>query len=502
MSLAVSLPIPCLGTSKPYYSGDREIPPLLDTKTKVAFVFSAFLLVVGLALLPFLPHVGVTCLAVAGLGVLVISLYNLVKLTRVPDLTIKKLENLESAKQLAVGIDIPPALNQELVQIIPVIDAMQADDRIASVHYHCDNTATFRLKTAPHLQFRISAPCRMSGSCEEFYLTFRYENKIYAHDICLREQYDALVVPSVKPLYLTVGGLGRLALAEVVVQKMPGGNLERAVRQMVGFLLKTGGADHHVDPIPFIPLAGGKLALDNLYHLTENPHPEGRTREYLEVRSILGERNSLLAALDREDLIDIALDELKKLRPVDSTAPANRGPERRLREIQRAKAARLERLHKPVQVAAARKSPRNILRITSEELGLDLNAKDYAVIRRDGVHSDGVCRIITLGEVARAIIDRINRKLEANPGQARIEFTPEELLIGEKLPTFTWEKHYQYNMLQGLGYRGWPDPNQEPPYWMALVLQALKNKGLITNFTLPDRANPTVDVNLRALTHS
>jgi hypothetical protein len=305
----------------------------------------------------------------------------------------------------------------------------------------------------------------------------------------------------VKPLYLKVGGLERLALAEAVVQKEAGGNVERAVRQMVQFLLKT-GRNCLYDPVPFVPMAGDKLALENLYHLTDNPHPDAWTRESLEIASVLGPWNSLLASLDREDLIDIALDELTQLRPVDSTAPSGRGAEWRLREIKRARTARLDELHKKVQRAAAPKPPRNILRITPEELGLDLNAKDYVVIRQDGVHSDGICRVITLREVAGAIIDRINRKLEVNPGQAKIEFTAEDLLIGEKLPSFNWEKHYQYNLLQGLGYREWPDPNQEPPYWMALVLQALKNKGLITGFALPDRVhligsgrvNPTVDV--------
>jgi hypothetical protein len=184
MTQAIALPIPCLGTAKAYYNANREITPLVGTKTKVALLFCAFLVVVGLALLPSLPHVGVTCIAVAGLGGLAVSLCNSVGSSRKPESIIKKLEKLESAGQLAVGIDISAALQQELVQIIPTIDAMETDDRIASVRYHCDKTATFRLKSAPQWQFRISAPCRMSGNCQEFSLAYRYENRIYAHNIC------------------------------------------------------------------------------------------------------------------------------------------------------------------------------------------------------------------------------------------------------------------------------------------------------------------------------
>ncbi len=58
---------------------------------------------------------------VSALGVLAVALYKLVESLRKPDFIIKKLEKLESAGQLAVGIDISPALHQELVQVIPAI---------------------------------------------------------------------------------------------------------------------------------------------------------------------------------------------------------------------------------------------------------------------------------------------------------------------------------------------------------------------------------------------
>jgi len=295
-------------------------------------------------------------------------------------------------------------------------------------------------------------------------------------------------------------------LVEKVVQSdaLPVGSLERAVRQMVQFLLKTGGNGNY-DPLPFIPVEGGKLALQNLYHLTENPHPDASTRESLEVSLIINEKGSLLASLNREDLIDIALDELKKLRPirlrVASHASVEDSTKARLRQIEKAREFRLKQIHNPVQINVQPEHivPPNILRISAEELNLDLHLRDYAVIQHNGVHSDGICRIITLGEVAQAVIDRINRKLQADPTNGNIEFTPEDMLIGEKLPSVTWEKHYQYNMLQGLGYREWPDPNKEPPYWMTLVLQSLKDRGLVTDFAVPWRSSPRLRVNLAAL---
>lgn len=507
MSHAVSLPIPCLGTSKPYYSGRRESSPLLDTKTKVALVVATFLAISGLVLLQFFPPVGGACLAAAGLGFLFVVLFKSIKSMRTPDSDLEKLERLDAAKQLAAGIEIPSVIQKELEQIIPAIDAIEEDERIASLHYNCDETATFTLKTAPHLQFRVSAAQPRSRlECAEFHLTLRYENMVYAQEICRSENYDSLLVPPIKPIYLKVGGLRRALLVEKVVQRdaVPVGDLERAVRQMVQFLLKIGGADSH-DPLPFVPIEGGRLALQNLYHLTTNPHPNAWTREGIEVRSILGEGNSLLASLNREDLIDIALDELKKLRPVclgvARYASIERATQARLEQIQKARESRLNQIHNPVQINVQPEpiAPPNILGISPEELGLNLGLKDYAVIQHNGVHSDGICRIITLGEVAQAIINCINRKLQANPTNDTIEFTLIDMLIGEKLPYFASEKHYQYNTLQGLGYREWPDPNKEPPYWIALVLQSLKSKGLITDFSVPRRSNPRLRVNLAAL---
>lgn len=509
MNHAVSLSVPCLGgTSKPYYSDysrDREPSDVLDTKTKVALVVSTILAVTGLVLLQFLPPVGGACLVAAWLGFCLcaasLSLANPIRTPiRTPDSALEKLEKLEAAKHLAAGIEIPPALQQELEQIIPAIDAIEQDHRIASIHYNCDQTATFTLKTAPDLQFRISAanPGSRSG-CNELLLARRYENTVYAQEICHSENYDSLLVPPIKPIYLNVGGLRRSMLVEKVVQSdalSVGGDLERAVRQMVQFLLKTGGTCWK-ETLPFLPIEGSKLALQNLHHLTEDPHPNASTRESLEVRFIIDKENSLLASLNREDLIDIALDELKKLRSI----PVRSAPKARLGQIQRAREFRLNQIHNPEQINVQPQpiAPPNVLGISPEELDLDLSLKDYAVIQCDGTYSDGICRIITLGEVAQAIIDRINRKLQTNPANDNIEFTPEDMLIGEKLPSFTWEKHYQYNMLQGLGYREWPDPNKEPPYWMTLVLQSLKNKNLITDFTVPRRSRPRLRVNLAAL---
>ena len=208
MSRAVSLSVPCLGTSKPYYSGDRESSAVLDTKTKVALVGSTVLAVIGLIFLQPRPPVGSACLIVAGLGFLSVSLFYLVKSIGTPDSNLEKLEKLEAAKHLATGIEIPPTLQQELEQIIPAIDVLAEDDRIASIHYNYDQTATFTLKIAPDLQFRISAAKPRSGiGCDELPLARRYENTVYAQEICRNENYDSLLVPPIKPIYLKVGGL-------------------------------------------------------------------------------------------------------------------------------------------------------------------------------------------------------------------------------------------------------------------------------------------------------
>lgn len=321
--------------------------------------------------------------------------------------------------------------------------------------------------------------------------------------ICRSEDYDSLLVPPVKPLYLNVGGLRRSMLVEKVIPSDASriGHLDRAVRQMVQFLLKTSGSGLH-ESLPFLPVEGNKLALQNLHHLTNDFYPEVPLRESLEVRSIIDKTNSLLASLHEEGLIEIALDELQTLRPTCllsaqyySSEQAN---EIRMSHIQQAKEFRLQQIRHPERHAQPPEQiiPPNILRISPDELNLDLRLRDYAVIQQDGVYSDGICRIITLGEVAQAIIHRINQKLQADPTNAKITLTPEDMLIGEKLPLGRWSQHYQYNMLQGLGYRTWPDPREEPPYWIALVLQSLKNKGLITNFTLPRYESPELHVNL------
>ena len=505
MSQAVSQFVPCLGNAKPYYCADRESPIVFDTKNKVALVASSILAVAGFVLLPFLPPVGGTCLVASGVGFISLVLFNLVKSIRPPNSVLADLEQLETAKQLATGIEISPALQQELEQIIPAIDAMEDDARIGSIRYNHDLTATFTLKTAPDLQFRISAAeSRSLLGCCEVALSRRYENTIYAHEICRNENYDSLVISPIKPVYVKADGLRRSMLVEKVIERAagPAGDLERAVRQMVQFLLKTGGAGLH-DPIPFLPLEGNKLALQNLHHLTGNPHPDASTRDAHEVDAIIHKSNSLLASLNSEEMIEIALDELKKSRPT-LRYDSERGALLRHRQIEGARESRLNQIrqHLPdVNVHDRHIVPSNILRVSPEELGLNLGLKDYAVMKREGIHSDGICRVIVLREVAQAIIDCINRKLEADPTNYNIEFTPKDMLIGEELPIFTWEKHCQYNMLQGLGYRGWPDPNHEPTYWIALVLESLKNKGIINDFTLPPQSNPRLSVNPDAIVH-
>jgi hypothetical protein len=420
---------------------------------------------------------------------------------------LEKLEQFEAAHQLAVGIEVPLSLQQELEQVIPAIDEIKEDARIASVHYNQDQTATFTLKTTPDLQFRISPPRPNSSlGCDEFRLTQRYENMVYAQKICSDEHYDCLFVPPTKPLYLKVGELRRSMLVEKVIQKDPhpdGNTLNTAVRQMVQFLLKTGGAGV-LDPLPFVP-TGGRLALQNLYHLTEEPSSSLPVRDDLEVDSIIKDRDSLLASLDDATLIDVALDELRTRRPFDlvykNTYFHEAAVQVRKNRIETAKRERLEKILNPIQVAVPLEPspPSNLLGISPQDLSLDLNLTDYAIIGYDtGSHSDGISRVITLGEVAQAIIDCINRKIQANPTNNVIELTPADMLIGKKSPRFSSDLHYHYTTLQGLGYRDWPD-SKEPPYWIELVLQSIKNKGLITSFKKFSHSNPQLHINLELL---
>lgn len=511
-AVAASLPIPCLGNAEPYYSKTEPAPS--QTIKKVTVVFSCFLFAAGPFLLSAFPPVGIACLAAAGIGIICGLLYE--KFIESKDRTPSKLEpieQLEPAKQLAGALSLPPALEQELNEVIPTVDDLKPDSRIASIQYNLDQTATFSLSSAPHLQFCISAPDPSSRlGCKETVLAHRYENSVYAYEICQREGYTHLSVPSQKPIYLQVGGLRRALLMQETTQKQEAQSvesLELALRQMVRFLLQTGDTGLS-DPLPFIPLEGGKLSLQNLYHLTDELQLTEGAREHQQVQRILDSKRSLIASLDREDLIDIALDELNQ-RHSSSLDIRQRYPDNpnfaleiRQSQIQKAKQQRLADLKYPVLNPPAPRSPlHNHLNISVDELGLDLSLTDYAVMSCQGNHT-GTCRIITLKEVAQAVLDRINQKIEQNPQQERLEFTPKDLLIGKDLPHFDWRENYQYNLLQGLGYKSWPDPHVEPPYWMALILQALKEKGKVIDFSVPRPydGSPWVQINLQALSSS
>jgi|GEM_PF-6034825 len=350
--------IPCLNIYEPNRSGRDQGSPFFDTKTKTVLVASAILGTAGLVLLAFAPPIGAACIATGLLGISLVCLFKIVEgihgLWTLSSLgsELEKLEKLPAAKQLASDITISPAIERELEEIIPKIDRKESDDRIASIQ-RTGNTAVFTLKSSPDLQFKL--PCGESGFerfSEECKLARHYENMVYAKMICDSEKYDALVVPSIRPIHLSGSASGRYLLVEQKVERSESSasNLEQATRQMVRFLVKTGGNCDNVNPIPFTPIQGNKLSMQNIYHLTGDSHPNLSTREYGEVDFVIGRNHSLLASLDREDLIDIALDELKKLRPQNLTiAEGRRHPERavqhRLQEIQEAKERRMAEIH-------------------------------------------------------------------------------------------------------------------------------------------------------------
>lgn len=502
--------VPCLGNAHSCYDQVSSSSDVPDTVTKIVLVVSGILAGLGALFLSLLPPIGGACLLAAAAGLLFTLVYNLAKEAPLKS-QIEMIENLEGAEALAEGVELSESALETLKETIPSIDAIELDSRVTSINYNADKTATFTLRDAPGLKFRMGGPEPSSRlGCEEFRLARRYENMVYAKEICMSQNFDALVVPPTKAIYVQVEGLRRSLLVEKVIesQNLPPQQLERAVRQMVQFYLLTGGASSS-DAIPFTPTEGsrgvGKLVLRNLHHLTENPHPDPTTREFEEVDAILGRSRSVLAALEDEALVEIAMNELRNLRPINLGVAEFRSEEAaiefRERQIREARERRLQQLQNPEtppQQPIAPPPP-NLLGVTPEDLNLNLELKDYAIVKFKGVYSDGVSKIVSLGEVAGTIIDKINQKLQENPAQPNIVFSPEEMLIGRDLPTFDWEQHYQYNNLRGLGIRGLADGEESPPYWMALVLQALQNRGLIERFNLPYSGPPTLRVNLRAL---
>ncbi len=507
-----SLYIPCLTSEK---RKEEKESTSLSTVDKVMLIACPVFVILGFILATQFPFftaavmLGGISIIAGGISGLYVSISQIIKIIRKDSASdedsIQKLEKLEAGKHLANGIVVSQDVVDSLTNFIPSIDYMNVDDdAIKSVHYNKDNTATFTLNGVLGLQFRVCPPSNSGTGCEEFRLRRRYQNMVYAQEICNRKNYNFLFVPPVKPLYLTINGRERTLLAESVVVKTdstPAQTFEPAIRQMVQFLVQTGGWGIS-DPIPFTPTEGGKLALQNVRHLLDTAHDDKATRTFLETGAILNEEHSLLASLDQEDLIDIALKELENLRPIkyyiDET---EEGKEAQSKTISDAKTKRMAKLSTPVVTAPITEAkPPNRLGITATDLAaeLDLEQRDYAVIRKDGVRSDGECRIITLKEVAQAIINLINRKLSENPQSAEIIFTPEDMLIGKTLPS-NLEMHNQYNTLQGLGYKGWPNPNEEPPYWIALIFEALKARGCIQEFSLPERSNPRLVVSEEAL---
>src|SRR3989344_4415580 len=254
--------IPCLLTQsqiKDLKKAEREgALELCDTKTKVIFVVSAVLAAIGVVLLAVLPPVGgaaIAALFTGGAGLGLISAAILMCISNRGSY-LDKIEKLEAAQKLAVGLEISEALQKELEAIIRHIDAIKDDARLASVRSNCNETATVILRSAPGLQFRVSpaAPNSPLG----YSLKHFYENAVYAKAICDQENYYALLVPSIKPIYLKVGGLWRALLVEQVVQKdsSPNQDLKEAVRQMVHFLVKTGGPGLSSHPVSFVPVNG------------------------------------------------------------------------------------------------------------------------------------------------------------------------------------------------------------------------------------------------------
>lgn len=324
--------VPCLGTAKSYYDNDNSTPTFFDTKTKIILKATLFFAVAGLVFLPFLPYTASISLASAGLGISIVCLLKIgeeISALFGDPSKLKQIERLNAAKELAREISISSELQQELQDIIPIIDEGREDARIRSIQYsEIDflgvGTATFTLISAPNLQFTLGRPGqRNSLICAESKLVRPYENRVYAKMVCDSERYNALFIPSIKPIYLKIGQFQRSLLVEQMVESsaLVHGLHEEGVRQMVRFLLKTGGGSTvFMTPFPFTPIASGKLCIRNFAHLSENPHPDPRTRNLQEEELVLGRENSLLAALHNttEDLTDIALEEFSRLRP-DST---------------------------------------------------------------------------------------------------------------------------------------------------------------------------------------
>ena len=360
--MSVSTPlahIPCLNTDIPYHSEGMELNPYFDLKTKICLIASAFFAVAGLILLALFPPIGGICISVALCGICLISIFKIVELIKLiikylsdREIPIKsKLDEileLPASKELEGDITISPELEELLQNVMPIIDSKQPDSRIDIIEYPDDKTGVFVLKAEPSLQFRFASdPLHY-----QYHLVRLYGNMVYAKYICNEETYDLLLVPLVKPIYLEFGGLKRMLLVEKRVQKVDitDTDLAPAISQMVRFLLKTGGNGLNFNPLPFIPVTGNKLALQNLLHLSFEPRSGDKRREENEVNFIIADKNSLLASLDKESLIDIALEELKKLRPTSALHATSSDPEfgskKRLEMIDEAKKARMIQINK------------------------------------------------------------------------------------------------------------------------------------------------------------
>lgn len=384
-----------------------------------------------------------------------------------PQALIKDVAYKASKSRLQEGIEVSEEAVEEIKNRFQEI--LKGEEASAGIHFYCSNDRVFTLDNVPGLVFKTQRYSHLNGKS----MKSRYQKMISAQKIVDEHHLDLLVIPKAKKFKVEVDGKEYEIIAEQkldVMQNRPlqeqyfeehAHQLGEAMRQLAIFICKTGYSDveWRNNPIvnnSFDAQGNQKVALVDTEHQDDV------------IEGLYGvDRSGLIGLVNEEQaqMIEAVAKEYGVNSPID---------------FEDAFHERKQLLSMGVAFKAyhARKG---IVR-GNEEIGCDITGLGFDVAEK-GTARDR--KQVTLGDVAQAIVDEINRLIVKNNQEEGTVQSKRTILLDTNE-----EQLFKYTRL-GYPARSLDDSpltSEEKKYrWFDRVLQALMDQGHIFKFEEEDR---------------
>lgn len=368
-------------------------------------------------------------------------------------------------KKLEKGLgDIPEETLLKVKNFLQKIDTLDPknSDEIDCLSY--GNNFVFKLKDDPRFVFKTSSPRYESGKI----IDDRFNNMLAAKRVCLINQLGLLVIPSAKKI--------RIGKTDFIVErvldidigesfqehlyKIHSKNLDKTFRQLAIFIAKTGFNDVAFRNIPLLnEEVLRRVCLIDLEHMES-------ASIGLKGSSFNGSRGLVRCASSKEQIDSIIQEAgIQGVKLSDNLVKELR--EERLKEIEEN-----DKLY--ARYADKGITGKEPIEVDINSLGLDLSQVHTSSFITGKKMENGEWEVqqftFTLEEVAKAVIDEINRKLQ--------EEAPHQTSVKGKRHIFLNTGDSNLTIYASAGSRGIiQDEDDAKEVWIRKIIDALVDNG-------------------------